>query len=121
MQTTSTIASKVVEEVAPTLVLTIKASVIRLAKRYHSRVRSVAMYALEITMLDLDKNKNIFMRHKSLPANASYLFQAFPHMNLATKELVTAISAVIESNQGAIPVSNFGLIPSKIRRGQALG
>jgi len=94
--------------------------VIRLAKRYHPRVRNVAIYALETTILNLNKGKNVLMRHKSLLVEASYLFQAFSYMHSTIEELVIAISAMIESNQCAILVSNFGLIFSKIRKEQAL-
>jgi len=51
-----------------------KASVIRLAKRYYSRVRNVIVYALEITILNSNKRKNVLMRHKSLFVETSYLF-----------------------------------------------
>jgi len=72
--------------------------VIRLAKRYHSRVRNVTVYALETTILNLNKRKNVLMRYKPLFVETSYLFQAFPHMHSAIEELVIAISAMIESN-----------------------
>ncbi len=98
VQATSIVAPLVVEEAVSTPVLMAKASVVRLAKRYHPRVRNVIVYALETTILNLDKGKNVLMRHKPLLVGASYLFQAFPHMHPATGELVIAISAMIESN-----------------------
>jgi len=72
--------------------------VIRLAKRYHSRIRNVVVYALETTILNLDKKKNVLMRYKSLLVGTSYLFQVFFYMHFAIEELVIAISAMIESN-----------------------
>jgi len=74
VQTTSTIVFKIVKKEVSILILIIKTSVIKLAKRYYSRVRNVTMYALEITMLNSNKSKNIFIRYKLLFANAFYLF-----------------------------------------------
>jgi len=74
VQTTSTIVFKIVKKEVSILILTIKTSVIKLPKRYYSRVRNVTMYALEITMLNSNKSKNIFIRYKLLFANAFYLF-----------------------------------------------
>jgi len=75
-----------------------KANVIRLVQRYYSCIRNVIVYALETTILNLDKRKNVLMRYKSLFVGTSYLFQVFSHMYFAIEELVIAISAIIKSN-----------------------
>ena len=49
-----------------------------------------------------------------------YLFQAFSYIYSAIKELIIAVSAIIESNQYTIFVNNFKLIFSKICKKQIL-
>jgi len=70
----------------------------RFAKRYYSCVRNVIVYVLEITILNLSKEKNVLMRYKFLLVKTFYLFQVFSHMYSTIEELVTTINAIIKSN-----------------------
>jgi len=74
VQTTSIVALLIIEKVFSILVLIIKASVIKLSKQYYSCIRNIIVYILEITILNLNRKKNILIRYKSLFVETFYLF-----------------------------------------------
>jgi len=74
VQTISTAALLIVKKIFLILVFIAKASVIKLFKQYYFCIYNITVYILEITILNFDKKKNIFIYHKFLFIEISYLF-----------------------------------------------
>ena len=60
-----------------TSIFNFKMNIIKLAKRKHSRVRNVIVYIIKTIILQLKKNQNVFMRHRSFSKNKIYIFESF--------------------------------------------
>jgi len=74
VRTTSTVVLSIIEKAALISVFIAKISKIRFAKQYYSRIYNITVYISEITILNFDKRKNIFIYYKSLFVEISYLF-----------------------------------------------
>lgn len=120
--TSSETIPKTKNEFLPSPIWTTKSSIVPLIQRRTKKnVRHFSVYADKTVILKPGEGRNVPIRHRPLPTRKDYLFEPIPQADIATGQLVTAIQAVISDNQGAIPVSNFGLGPAKIRKGQILG
>ena len=110
------------EEVLPASILTTKSSVFPLIQRRTKRnIRHVSVYADKTMILEPGQGVNIPVRHRPLPRGKDYLFEPIPQVDIATGQFLTGIQAVIGDDQGAIPMSNFGVTQAKILKGQIIG
>ena len=98
MKATVIFISAITKKNSFTSIFISETNIIKLVKRKHSRVCNVIAYIIKTTILQSRKNQNVFIRHRSLFRNKTYVFELFIRINLTIENFIIAINAIINFN-----------------------